>query len=113
MVAPLLRFDGVSVAFGDQKILIDAMLTLGPGERVCLIGRNGSGKSTTLRLISGEIEPDEGLVERPGRLRWALLDQRLAEQSQQGVREFVASGMAAQMARIAGFQRLSAAASPD
>jgi ATP-binding cassette subfamily F protein uup len=108
-MAPLLRFDNVSVAFGDQKILIEAMLTLDPGERVCLIGRNGAGKSTTLRLITGEVEPDEGAVERPGRLRWALLDQRLAEQSQQRVREFVASGMAAQMARIARFQELSAA----
>ena len=112
-MAPLLRFDNVSIAFGDQKILIEAMLTLVPGERVCLIGRNGAGKSTTLKLITGEVEPDEGLVERPGRLRWALLDQRLADQSEQSVREFVTAGMASQTARIALFQQLSATPNPD
>jgi ABC transport system ATP-binding/permease protein len=112
-MAPLLRFDSVSVAFGDQQILIEAMFTLEPGERVCLIGRNGAGKSTTLKLITGEIEPDEGKIERPSRLRWSLLDQRLAEQSRQTVREFVAEGMAAQSARIARFQQLSAAPNPD
>ena len=112
-MAPLVRFDQVSVAFGDQKILVEAMLTIDPGERVCLIGRNGAGKSTTLKLISGTVEPDEGKVERPANLRIGLLDQKLAEESQHTAREFVALGMAAQLSRIAAFERLSAVTSPD
>ena len=112
-MAPLVRFDQVSVAFGDQKILVEAMLTIDPGERVCLIGRNGAGKSTTLRLITGAVEPDEGKVEMPASLRVGSLDQRLAEESQQTAREFVALGMAAQLSRIAAFEKLSVAASPN
>jgi ATP-binding cassette subfamily F protein uup len=112
-MAPLVRFDAVSVSFGEQRILIDAAFAIEPGERVCLIGRNGAGKSTTLKLITGAQEPDEGTVERPGRLRFSLLDQNLAEQSEQTVREFVALGMAEQLRRIAQLQALSAATTPD
>ena len=65
LMSPLIRFDDVSVAFGDQKILVDASFAIEPGERVCLIGRNGAGKSTTLRLIAGTVEPDAGEIDRP------------------------------------------------
>ncbi len=108
-MAPLIRFDAVSVAFGEQRILLEADFSIELGERVCLIDRNGAGKSTTLKLITGTQEPDEGTVERPGRLRWSLLDQKLAEESAMAVRDFVALGMAQQLERIAEFQRLSAA----
>jgi ATP-binding cassette subfamily F protein uup len=109
-MAPLIRFDAISVAFGDQQILADAMLAIEPGERVCLIGRNGAGKSTTLRLITGEIQADEGKIERPSSLRWALLDQKLAEESHRTARDFVALGMRRQLERIAAFQELTARA---
>ena len=63
----ILRFDGVSLEFGDQVILTNAELAIETGERICLIGRNGAGKSTTLKLITGEIEPDRGEVVREPR----------------------------------------------
>ncbi len=112
-MAPLIRFDAVSVAFGEQQILTEATFAIEPGERVCLIGRNGAGKSTTLRLITGAQEPDDGTVERPGHLRLSLLDQKLAEESAMTVRDFVASGMARHLERIARFQRLSGAGPTD
>ena len=56
----LIRFDKVSLKFGDQVILREADLAIEPDERVCLIGRNGAGKSTTFKLITGEMEPDSG-----------------------------------------------------
>jgi len=112
-MAPLVRFDAVSVAFGEQRILIEAEFQIEPLERVCLIGRNGAGKSTTLKLMTGAVEPDHGTVERPARLRWSLLDQKLAEESEERVREFVARGMAAQVARLAEFERLTAITNPD
>jgi ATP-binding cassette subfamily F protein uup len=112
-MAPLIRFDAVSVAFGEQRILLEADFSIESGERVCLIGRNGAGKSTTLKLITGAQEPDEGTVERPGGLRWSLLDQKLAEESAMGVRDFVALGMAQQLERIAEFQRLSVAGTSE
>jgi ATP-binding cassette subfamily F protein uup len=112
-MAPLVRFDAVSVTFGEQRVLIDADMAIEPGERVCLVGRNGAGKSTTLKLITGAQEPDEGAVEKPGRLRWSLLEQRLADESLELVRDYVAHGMASQLARMAEFERLTAAAPQD
>jgi ATP-binding cassette subfamily F protein uup len=112
-MAPLVRFDAVSVSFGEQRVLLDAELSIAPGERVCLIGRNGAGKSTTLKLIAGSQEPDSGAVEKPARLRWSMLEQRLAEESAELVRDFVAHGMAGQLARIREFERLTAQVSHD
>jgi ATP-binding cassette subfamily F protein uup len=112
-MAPLVRFNAVSVTFGDQQVLIDADFLIEPRERVCLIGRNGAGKSTTMRLISGMQEPDSGHVEMPARLRWSLLDQNLAEESAELVEDYVAHGMVAQLRRIAEFERLSSVAVAD
>jgi ABC transport system ATP-binding/permease protein len=113
MPAPLVRFDAVSIAFGEQKILVDASLAIESNERVCLIGRNGAGKSTTLKLITGELEPDAGKVERPSQVRLGMLEQSLADASDQTARDFVALGMAAQSARIERFERLSTQADRD
>jgi ATP-binding cassette subfamily F protein uup len=112
-MAPLVRFDAISVAFGEQQVLLDADFAIELGERVCLIGRNGAGKSTTLKLIAGIQEPDDGTVEKPARLRWSMLEQRLADESAELVRDFVARGMVRQLERIAAFQRLTAAGSPE
>jgi ATP-binding cassette subfamily F protein uup len=112
-MSPLVRFDAVSVAFGEQRILVEAHFALDAKERVCLIGRNGAGKSTTLKLIAGSLEADQGAVERPRRLRLGFLDQKLADESNEAVREFVARGMVTQLARIAEFERLTAILSPD
>ncbi len=95
--------------FGEQRVLVDAGFSIEPGERVCLIGRNGAGKSTTLRLITGEQGPDDGTVEMSARLRSSLLEQKLADESAELVRDYVAHGMASQLARIARFEALTAA----
>jgi ATP-binding cassette subfamily F protein uup len=112
-MAPLVRFDAVCVTFGEQRVLVDANFAIEPGERVCLIGRNGAGKSTTLKLISGLLAPDSGTVEMPSELRWSLLEQKLADESAELVEDYVARGMATQLARIAEFERLTAHAAQD
>ena len=106
------RLDDVSLAFGDQVILREANLRLDPGERVCLIGRNGSGKSSTLKLLTGDLEPDEGRVEMPARMRLAMLDQALDAPTDRFVRDVVADGLHAQRARIEAFRALSGEVSP-
>jgi ATP-binding cassette subfamily F protein uup len=53
----LLRFDDIGLEFGEQVILRNAEFSIEPGERICLIGRNGAGKSTTLKLIMGRQSP--------------------------------------------------------
>lgn len=59
---PLLTLDAISLAFGMQPLLDAATMTMDAGERVCLLGRNGEGKSTLLRIISGDMQPDAGVV---------------------------------------------------
>jgi len=106
----LVRFDAVSLSFGDQVILSGADLRIDAGERLCLIGRNGAGKSSTLKLIAGQIEPDEGEIDKPQGLRFAVLEQALAEVSEEPVRSFVARGLAEQIERIARYRQLAEAA---
>ena len=90
----LLRFDQVTLSFGDHVILREADLAIEAGERICLIGRNGAGKSTTLRLISGELEPDQGEIVGSTHLVVSQLAQTLPEALDQPVREVVRSGLA-------------------
>ena len=75
---PLLTLDRVSLAFGHLPLFEDASLRVEPGERICLIGRNGSGKSSLLRIVSGETRPDGGTLWRQPGLRVARLDQEVA-----------------------------------
>ena len=89
----LVRFEEVSLEFGDQKILTQADLAIEPGERVCLIGRNGAGKSTTLKLITGEIEPDSGAIIKRSGLAVSQLAQSLPEAMDMQAREVVKSGL--------------------
>jgi len=89
----LLRFDEVSLEFGELKILREADFSIETGERVCLIGRNGAGKSTTLKLISGDLEPDRGEIVRGQTLVISQLAQTLPEAMDQRVRDVVRSGL--------------------
>ena len=90
----LVRFDQVGLAFGDQAILDAADMAIEPGERVCLIGRNGAGKSTTFRLITGEIEPDRGEIVRAADLVISELTQGLPDAMDLPVRDVVRQGLA-------------------
>lgn len=65
-LAPL-RADGVSVVYGDRRVLTDVSLTVAPGHRLGLIGENGAGKSTLLRVLAGAETPDSGTLSRPPR----------------------------------------------
>jgi ATP-binding cassette subfamily F protein uup len=89
----LLRFDEVSLEFGDLKILSEAEFSIETGERICLIGRNGAGKSTTLKLISGEIEPDRGEIVRAQGLVISQLAQTLPDAMDLSVRDIVRDGL--------------------
>ncbi|MGI9270997.1 MAG: ATP-binding cassette domain-containing protein [Woeseiaceae bacterium] len=89
----LLRFDEISLDFGELKILTAADFSIETGERVCLIGRNGAGKSTTLKLITGELEADRGEIVRSNHLVVSQLSQTLPEAMDTLVRDAVRSGL--------------------
>jgi ABC transport system ATP-binding/permease protein len=89
---PIVRLDKVSLSFGLKPLLDDAALQIRRGERVCLLGRNGEGKSSLLQLITRQIVPDGGEVwVRPG-ARVASLAQEVSPASDASVREVVMSG---------------------
>ena len=103
----ILRFDEVSIEFGEQKILTEADLAIEAGERICLIGRNGAGKSTTLKLICGELEPDRGNIMRSSDLVISQLAQSLPEAMDFIVRDVVRSGLEEIQHLFEEYQRLS------
>jgi len=91
---PLLRLDKVSLAYGHRPLLEQAKLEIRRGERVCLVGRNGEGKSSLIRLLSGEALPDDGKIWiRPG-TRIAHLAQEVSPDSDESVFDIVAGGLA-------------------
>jgi ABC transport system ATP-binding/permease protein len=69
----------VSLAFAGREVLHDVTWRLGPGDRVALVGVNGSGKTSLIRLLAGELEPSSGRVERGATVRLAHLSQDTVE----------------------------------
>ena len=89
----LLRFDNVSLAFGARPLLDQVSLQLAAGDRVCLVGRNGEGKSSLLKLARSKTPPDEGNVwVKPG-TRMAYLVQDITALGDESVAEVVAGGL--------------------
>ncbi len=73
----MIQFSNVSKAFGTQYLFNDVTFALGRGERLGLIGRNGSGKSTVIKMITGEEHPDSGQIVFPSDYHCGHLAQHL------------------------------------
>ena len=105
----LLRLDKISLSFGDRPLLDQVSLQLEEGERLALIGRNGEGKSSLLRVVLNVAEPDTGtLWRRPG-ARVSYLAQDLDLPSGQSVAEVLTAGLQEQRQALSDYQRLAAA----
>ncbi len=90
---PLLRLSNVSIAFGTHALLKNADFQLDAGERVGLLGRNGEGKSTLMKIIAGDIHADDGDVWRQPELRLAWLAQSPDLPDDATIYDAVASGL--------------------
>jgi len=94
----ILRVSGVRKSYGTDLILDDATFAMGPREKVALVGRNGTGKTTLLRIITGSEEPDGGSVWVAPQRRIAYLSQHtpvsghatVREEAERGVQEALA-----------------------
>ncbi len=62
MPMTLLKFTDVSLAFGAMPLLDKVSWQIAKGERVCINGRNGTGKSSMMKLVKGDQKPDEGRI---------------------------------------------------
>jgi ATP-binding cassette subfamily F protein uup len=90
---PLATLDHVSLAFGHTPLLDKVSLQIDTRERVSLIGRNGTGKSTLLQIISGERPPDTGSIWRQSGLRISRLVQDVSLSADRPVFDVVAEGL--------------------
>ena len=70
----LVELENISVSFDGEKILNDLNLKITDGEFITLLGPSGCGKTTTLRIIAGFVEPDEGVVFFEGQKNAAQMD---------------------------------------
>lgn len=88
---PIATFKNVSIAFGKDEILSEADLVVHHGEHLALAGRNGAGKSTTLKLISGELKNDSGEIWTEKSLKFVSLPQQLPIATEESVFTAVSS----------------------
>ena len=86
-------------SFGDQPLLDKTGFVIESGERVCLVGRNGTGKSTLLKIIAGQIKPDDGEMAYARDLKIAELKQEVVRDIKGNVYDCVATGIG-QLAKV-------------
>ncbi len=102
----LVNFQQVAFGYGGPPLLEDVEWGISPGERVGLVGRNGSGKSTFLRLVLGALTPTAGSIARRADLRVAELAQRLPDDVTGPARDIVALGIPGSGERLARYHHL-------
>ncbi|NOT13413.1 MAG: ATP-binding cassette domain-containing protein [Methylococcaceae bacterium] len=90
---PLLRLTNIDIAFGTHALLKNADFQLDAGERVGLLGRNGEGKSTLMKIIAGNVLPDHGDIWRQPELRLAWLEQAPDLPDEATIYDAVAGGL--------------------
>ena len=85
----LINLRNISLAFGGPTLFEDISLRISKGERICLLGRNGTGKSTLLKVIAGELPQDDGIIDRQQGLRVARLEQDIPRNLQGTIYEAI------------------------
>jgi ATP-binding cassette subfamily F protein uup len=91
----VLSMQDVSIAFGGPPILDRAILAIERGERVCLLGRNGAGKSTIMKLLDGTMKPDAGEIVRQTGIAVTRLEQEVPGDIEGSTFDVVAAGLGA------------------
>lgn len=88
----LLSAKDLVVEYGEQKVLQAASLSIHDGDRIGLVGKNGAGKSTFLRIISGLMEPDSGEIAQRNGLVVSFLSQEFTLDEEKTVKDNIMSG---------------------
>jgi ATP-binding cassette subfamily F protein uup len=103
----LVSLQDVNVSFGGPLLLEGVDLSIDRGERVCLVGRNGTGKSTIMRLINGEVMPDGGNIVFQQGVRIMLLTQEVPQSLSGSVFDVVSSAFGDQGKLLAEYHHIS------
>ena len=110
---PLLGMQDVTIAFGGPPLLDHASMSIEPGERVCLLGRNGAGKSTIMKLLDGSLDPDAGAIVRQTGVTVARLEQDVPGDIGGTIFDVVAAGLGETGRLLATYHRASQRVSAD
>ena len=89
----LLHLRNIHLENGDNRLFDGIDLTIEPGERLCLVGRNGTGKSTLMKLLCRDIQPDDGEMIHPPELNIARLQQDVPHDLEARIFDIVAEGL--------------------
>ena len=103
----LVTLRNVCLGFGGPNLLDVIDLQIDKGERLCLLGRNGTGKSTLMKLIAGEVDNDDGTLMRQQGLKVAYLSQEVPEGLTGSVYDVVAAGLGQQGALLSNYHAVS------
>ena len=103
----LLSIRDIRMSFGTDPVLDDVSLQIEPGERICLIGRNGEGKTTLMRILNGDLEPLSGQIIRQPGLKMAMLDQKVPLDIKGTVFEQVTAGLGPRAALLKEYHKVS------
>ncbi|CAC9612101.1 Bis-ABC ATPase Uup [uncultured Gammaproteobacteria bacterium] len=90
---PLITLDNISLNFSEKLILNEVSTTILKGDKIALIGRNGEGKSTFMRVLAGAIEPDDGKVKIKNGIKISYLEQSPPEDNNKNLFDIVAEGL--------------------
>jgi len=90
---PLLSLKEITVSFGGPKVLDNISLQVENGERIALLGRNGEGKTTFMRIMAGELNPVDGTISRQKGINIAFLPQEVPTDIKGNVFDIVLSGL--------------------
>ncbi len=90
---PLITLDNISLSFSDKPILNEVSSTILKGDKIALIGRNGEGKSTFMRILAGTIEPDDGILKIKNGVTISYLEQTPPEDNEKNLFDIVAEGL--------------------
>jgi len=110
---PLITLQNVDYSVGGPLLLEKTELSIEPGERIALIGRNGAGKSTLMKLMAGELKPDDGEIRVQQGVRVTRLEQEVPVGAAGSVFDVVADGLGELGHWLAEFHRLTHAAEYD
>ena len=75
----LISLRDITMSFGDRPVLDGIDLQIEAGERLCLLGLNGCGKTTLMKIVAGELEPLEGDIQQTQGLQTSILDQKVPD----------------------------------